>query len=228
MAKLNEKKLAVLGEKPADDGKRKKPNKKTTDEKKQMKVNATKDPEAAASTGKSIGDLEGRVVNNTNSEALLKKHREFTKGKIFTRFPPEPNGYLHIGHAKAIRFNFTVAAENGGHTYLRFDDTNPCKENQEFIDHIKKNVAWLGFKPFKITASSDYFQELYDMAVSLIKKGKAYVCHQNKAEMSEYRNAMKNSPYRDRSVEENLKLFEHMRQGRFEEGECCLRCKMDM
>ena len=94
-----------------------------------MKVNAQKDPEAVATTGKNIADLEGRVVNNSNSEALLKKHREFTGGKILTRFPPEPNGYLHIGHAKAIRFNFTVAAENGGNTYLRFDDTNPCKEN---------------------------------------------------------------------------------------------------
>ena len=97
-------------------------------------------------------------------------------GPVITRFPPEPNGYLHIGHAKAIRFNFTVAKENGGETYLRFDDTNPCKENHEFIDHIKKNVAWLGYKPWKVTASSDYFQELFDLAVGLIKKGKAYVC----------------------------------------------------
>jgi len=129
MSKMQEKQLATLGEKPANDGKRKKPNKKTTEEKSKMKVNAPKDPEAVASTGKNIADLEGRVVNNSNSEELLKKHREFTKGKIYTRFPPEPNGYLHIGHAKAIRFNFTVAAENGGYTYLRFDDTNPCKEN---------------------------------------------------------------------------------------------------
>ena len=112
-----------------------------------------------------------------NSKEILKKHFEFTKNRIITRFPPEPNGYLHIGHAKAIRFNFIVAQENGGETYLRFDDTNPCKENHEFIDHIKKSVAWLGYKPWKVTASSDYFPELYFFAIDLIQKGKAYVCH---------------------------------------------------
>lgn len=139
--------------------------------KKATKVNAAKDPEAESSTGKSITDLIGRDCGiGANSEEILQKHTAFTKGKIYTRFPPEPNGYLHIGHAKAIRFNFTVAAENGGETYLRFDDTNPCKENQDFIDHITKNVAWLGFKPFKVTASSDYFEELHEMAISLIKK----------------------------------------------------------
>ena len=124
-----------------------------------------------------------------------------------TRFPPEPNGYLHIGHAKAIRFDFTVAKERGGLTYLRFDDTNPCKENHEFIDHIKKNVAWLGYTPWKITASSDYFGEMYELAVKLIKKGKAYVCHQTAEEMKEGRNEMKDSPYRTRSIEENLKIL---------------------
>lgn len=131
----------------------------TTEEKKDKKVNAPKDPEATATTGKDLFELMGgRDCNiGANSEEILKAHKAFTGGKMITRFPPEPNGYLHIGHAKAIRFNFTVAAENGGHTYLRFDDTNPCKENHEFIDHIKKNVAWLGFKPWKVTASSDYF-----------------------------------------------------------------------
>lgn len=102
-----------------------------------------------------------------------------------TRFPPEPNGYLHIGHAKAMRFNFTIAKENGGSTYLRYDDTNPVKENQEFIDNIKNCVDWLGYKPFKITFASDYFQELYDLACELIKKGKAYVDHSSKAEIKE-------------------------------------------
>lgn len=121
-------------------------------------MNAPKDPEAEATTGKSIMDLIGRDCNiGANSEEHLKQHIAFTGGKIFTRFPPEPNGYLHIGHAKAIRFNFTVAKENGGHTYLRFDDTNPCKENHEFIDHIKQSVSWLGYKPWKVTCTSNYF-----------------------------------------------------------------------
>jgi glutaminyl-tRNA synthetase len=170
MTKISAKQIELLGEKPKDDGKRKNKNKMSNEEKKQHKVNAPKDPEAVASSGRDILELIGRDCNiGANSEAILKKHNDFAKGRIITRFPPEPNGYLHIGHAKAIRFNFTVAAENGGETYLRFDDTNPCKENHEFIDHIKKNVAWLGYKPFKVTASSDYFQELFDLAVGLIK-----------------------------------------------------------
>jgi glutaminyl-tRNA synthetase len=124
-----------------------------------------------------------------------------------TRFPPEPNGYLHIGHAKAIWFNFTLAKIYGGETYLRFDDTNPCKENNEFIDHIKEIVGWLGFKPWKVTASSDYFQEMYELAIKLIKKGKAYVCFQNKEQMAQCRTDMIDSPWRNTSVEENLALF---------------------
>lgn len=166
-----------------------------------------------------------------NSKEHIKAHEDFKKkhkAQVVTRFPPEPNGYLHIGHAKAIRFNFTVAKENDGICYLRFDDTNPCKENHEFIDHIKKNVAWLGYEPWKVSASSDYFQELYDLAVDLIKRDKAYVCFQTGDEMHKYREEKKDSPWRNKSVEENLRLFEHMRQGRFDEGECCLRVKMDM
>ena len=226
---LSAKQKEVLGEKPAADGKRKKANKMTADEKKAFKVNAPKDPEANPTTGKDIMDLIGRDCDiGANSEEIIKKHKEFTGGRIMTRFPPEPNGYLHIGHAKAIRFNFTVAKENGGSTYLRFDDTNPCKENHEFIDHIKQSVAWLGYEPYKVTYSSDYFQELYDFAVKLIKNDKAYICHQSGEEMSKYRNEKKDSPYRNRSVEENLDLFEKMRQGRFDEGECCLRVKMNM
>lgn len=175
--KLTEKQLKELGEKPADDGKRKKANKMTTEDKKALKVNAPKDDNVPATTGKDIMDLIGRDCSiGANSEKHIKEHLAFTGGKIITRFPPEPNGYLHIGHAKAIRFNFTVASENGGLTYLRYDDTNPVKENHEFIDHIAKSVAWLGYKPFKVTHASDYFQELYDLAVKLIKKDKAYVC----------------------------------------------------
>lgn len=106
----------------------------------------------------------------------MKKHLEFSQGKIITRFPPEPNGYLHIGHAKAMRFSFTVASVHKGVTYLRFDDTNPEKENIEYIENIKENLKWLGYKPWKVTHSSDNFQFLYDCAVKLIKKGKAFVC----------------------------------------------------
>ena len=163
-----------------------------------------------------------------NPPHLLKKHLDFTGGKVITRFPPEPNGYLHIGHAKAMRFSFTSASAVGGHTYLRLDDTNPEKETKEFIDSIEENVQWLGYKPWKITYASNYFQDLYDIAIKLIKEGKAYVCNQSKAEMSEYRNQKRDSPYRNRTVEENLKLFEMMKQGRFEEKECCLRMKIDM
>ena len=154
-----------------------------------------------------------------NSEANLKKHLEFTKGKPFLRFPPEPNGYLHIGHAKAMRLDFNSAAQAGGFTYLRYDDTNPEKECQEYIQSIEENVRWLGYKPYKITYASDNFDELYRLAVELIKRGKAYVCHLPKEEVAEGRKKMIDSPYRNRSVEENLKLFEMMRQGRFDEME---------
>lgn len=110
-----------------------------------------------------------------------------------------------------MRFNFTIAKENGGECYLRFDDTNPVKENHDFIDHIQKNVAWLGYKPWKVTTASGNFDKLYEYAVELIKKGKAYVCHQLADEMKLYRNEKRDSPYRNRTVEENLELFEMMR-----------------
>lgn len=209
---VNEKMVKLFGEKPENDGKRKKAGKLATDEKKSLKVNAVKDPEAEATTGKSIIDLIGRDCNiGANSEEHLKKHREFTGGRIITRFPPEPNGYLHIGHAKAMRFNFTIAKENGGECYLRFDDTNPVKENHDFIDHIEKNVAWLGYKPWKVTTASGNFDKLYEYAIELIKKDKAYVCHQPSDEMKLFRNEKRDSPYRNRTVEENLELFEMMR-----------------
>jgi glutaminyl-tRNA synthetase len=156
-----------------------------------------------------------------NTESNLKKHLDFTQGKVFTRFPPEPNGFLHIGHAKSMRFNFNNAKLAHGHCYLRFDDTNPDKETDEFIENIKENVKWLGYTPYKITHASEYFEELYNLAVELIKRGKAYVCHQKKEEVAEGRDKMIDSPYRNRSVEEtsNSKLFEMMRQGRFDAGE---------
>lgn len=176
-----------------------------------------------------LSKIMGRdMASSQNSDKLLSKHREFTKGKVFTRFPPEPNGYLHIGHAKAMRFSFVSATKSGGNTYLRFDDTNPDKETKEFIDNIEENVRFLGYKPFKVTYASDYFEDLYNFAVDLIKKGKAYVCNLPKEQIKEDRVLMKDSPYRNRSVEENLELFTKMRQGRFTEKEACLRLKIDM
>ena len=168
------------------------------------------------------------MKSSLNPPELLKKHLEATGGKIITRFPPEPNGYLHLGHAKAMRFCFTSASKNGGHCYLRLDDTNPEKENEEFIESVKENVNWLGYKPWKVTFASDYLQELYEIAIKLIKKGLAYVDNLTKEQISEYREKKKDSPYRNRTVEENLKLFNMMKQGRFEEKECCLRMKIDM
>lgn len=171
----------------------------------------------------------GRELKSAmNSEELMKKHLEFTGGKIMTRFPPEPNGYLHIGHAKAMRFSFNMASENNGHTYLRFDDTNPDKESEEFIENIKRNVSWLGYTPWKITHASDYFQDMYNLAVDLIKREKAYVDEQPWALVKEQRANKVESPYRNTSIEENLKKFDRMRKGFYGEGEACLRMKIDM
>ena len=153
--------------------------------------------------------------------------------KVITRFPPEPNGYLHIGHAKSICLNFGVADEAGGDCNLRFDDTNPEKESQEYIDAIKRDVEWLGFKwTGDVRYASDYFDVLHDYAVELIKRGNAYVDSQSADEMRANRGSLsepgKNSPFRDRSVEENLSLFAKMRAGEFDEGSCILRAKIDM
>jgi glutaminyl-tRNA synthetase len=153
--------------------------------------------------------------------------------KIITRFPPEPNGYLHIGHAKSICLNFGIAQEFGGHCNLRFDDTNPTKEEQEFIDAIKRDVHWLGFDWGEhLYHASDYFEQLYAWAESLIKAGKAYVDDQSHEEMRVNRGTLtepgKNSPFRDRPVEENLDLFRRMRAGEFPNGARVLRAKIDM
>ena len=153
--------------------------------------------------------------------------------KLITRFPPEPNGYLHIGHAKSICLNFGVAEQFGGKCNLRFDDTNPAKEELEYVDSIKEDVEWLGFKWHgDVHYTSDYFDQLYAWAVELIKEGKAYVCDLNQEQMREYRGnlttAGKDSPYKSRSVDENLALFEKMRAGEFDEGACSLRVSVDM
>lgn len=185
-------------------------------------------------------------MSNTTTEKAEKKSLHFieeiivkdlesgkNEGRLMTRFPPEPNGYLHIGHAKSICLNFGVAKAYGGKTNLRFDDTNPTKEKTEYVDSIMRDVKWLGFEwEGEPRYASDYFEELYDLAVNLIKKGKAYVDDSTSEEMA----AMKgtptrpgtDSPYRDRSVAENLDLFERMKNGEFEDGTRVLRAKVDM
>ncbi|UYZ22888.1 glutamine--tRNA ligase/YqeY domain fusion protein [Mesobacillus jeotgali] len=171
--------------------------------------------------------------NSNFIKTIIKEDLESGKrDKVVTRFPPEPNGYLHIGHAKSIVINFGLADEFGGKTNLRFDDTNPLKEDQEFVDAIKEDVEWLGYEWEGLFFASDYFDEMYDRAVLLIKKGLAYVDDLSADEIREYRGTLsepgKESPYRDRSVEENLDLFERMKNGEFANGEKVLRAKIDM
>ncbi len=154
-------------------------------------------------------------------------------GRVHTRFPPEPNGYLHVGHAKSICLNYGLAVEFGGKMNLRFDDTNPCKEEQEYVDSIIEDVRWLGAVwDDRLFYASDYFQQLYEWAVQLIKAGKAYVCDLTADQIREYRGTLtepgRDSPYRNRSVEENLDLFERMKNGEFPDGSRTLRAKIDM
>ncbi|MBQ2817722.1 MAG: glutamine--tRNA ligase/YqeY domain fusion protein [Clostridia bacterium] len=152
--------------------------------------------------------------------------------EIQTRYPPEPNGYMHIGHAKAIYINFSISGKYGGKCNLRFDDTNPAKEEEEFVDGIIHDINWLGYKQDAVFFGSDYFDKTYELAIKLIKKGAAYVDDLDKDQMREYRGTLttpgKNSPYRDRSVEENLDLFERMKNGEFPNGAKTLRAKIDM
>ena len=177
------------------------------------------------------------MSNETNSSNFIKNIviNDLETGKhdsIITRFPPEPNGYLHIGHAKSICLNFGLAKEFNGKVNLRFDDTNPLKEDVEYVNSIKEDVKWLGFDWDNLYFASDYFEEMYNRAVLLIKKGKAYVCDLTSEEMREYRGTLtepgKESPYRNRSVEEDLELFEKMKNGEFKDGEKVLRAKIDM
>jgi glutaminyl-tRNA synthetase len=163
---------------------------------------------------------------------LIISDRESGKngGRVRTRFPPEPNGYLHIGHAKSIMINFGLAEEFGGECNLRFDDTNPTKEESEYVDAIIEDVKWLGGNfGDRIFYASDYFQQLYDWAVELIRKGKAFVCDLTSEQVRETRGTLtepgQNSPYRDRSVEENLDLFARMKSGEFPDGSRTLRAK---
>ncbi|KMZ68009.1 Glutamine--tRNA ligase, Glutamate--tRNA ligase [Zostera marina] len=171
---------------------------------------------------------DGTIWAIHNSKEKLDKHLAKTGGKVYTRFPPEPNGYLHIGHAKAMFIDFGLAKERNGSCYLRFDDTNPEAEKKEYIDHIQEIVSWMGWEPFKVTYTSDYFQDLYDLALKLIRRGLAYVDHQTPDEIKEYRENKMNSPWRNRSISESLKMFEEMRLGMIDEGKATLRLKQDM
>ena len=177
--------------------------------------------------------MEGNISKNFIELAIDKDLEEGVYDHVMTRFPPEPNGYLHIGHAKAILLNYGLAQEYHGKFNLRFDDTNPTKEKVEFVESIKEDVQWLGadFED-RLYFASDYFDQMYDAAVTLIKKGKAYVCDLSAEEIREYRGTLKEpgkeSPYRNRSVEENLDLFERMKNGEFKDGEKVLRAKIDM
>ncbi|CAH1994867.1 unnamed protein product [Acanthoscelides obtectus] len=168
---------------------------------------------------------DGYVVTE-NTHKLLEEHLKITGGKVRTRFPPEPNGILHIGHAKAININFGYAAAHDGICFLRYDDTNPEKEEEKFFTGIKDMVTFLGYTPYKITHSSDYFDQLYKWAVKLIEKGLAYVCHQTADEMKGFN--PQPSPWRDRPISENLQLFEDMKNGKIDEGAATLRMKITL
>ena len=178
--------------------------------------------------------MENEVASKNFIEMIIDKDLEEGRfDHVQTRFPPEPNGYLHIGHAKSILLNYGLAQKYNGKFNMRFDDTNPTKEKVEFVESIKKDIEWLGADwEDRLFFASDYFQQMYDAAVTLIKKGKAYVCDLSPEEIREYRGTLKepgkNSPYRDRTVEENLQLFEDMKNGKYADGEKVLRAKIDM
>lgn len=170
---------------------------------------------------------DGSVLRPCNTRATLAAHLALTGGRVVTRFPPEPNGYLHIGHAKAMFVDFGSAAAAGGGCYLRFDDTNPEAEKLEYIEHIQEIVAWMGWTPARVTYASDYFGRLYDLAVELIRRGGAYVCHQTGDQIRASREARAPSPWRDRPPAESLALFDQMRRGLWDEGGATLRMRQD-
>ncbi len=177
--------------------------------------------------------MDNETVSKNFIEQIIDKDiEEGHCQKVVTRFPPEPNGYLHIGHAKSILLNYGLAKEYNGQFNMRFDDTNPLKEDEEYVNSIKEDVKWLGFNWDNLFFASDYFDEMYKRAIVLIKKGKAYVCDLSQEEIRETRGTLtepgKESPYRNRSIEENLDLFERMKNGEFKDGEKVLRAKIDM
>jgi glutaminyl-tRNA synthetase len=175
---------------------------------------------------------ENKVTSNFIKNIVAEDLKSGQYKEIITRFPPEPNGYLHIGHAKSIVLNFGLADEFNGKTNLRFDDTNPIKEDTEYVESIKEDVKWLGYDWDELHFASNYFDEMYKRAVLLIKKGKAYVCDLSAEEIREYRGTLtkpgKDSPYRNRTIEENLELFEKMKNGEYKDGEKVLRARIDV
>ena len=224
--------LALLGPKTEEDNKKPEKKKAKKDKKPKAAGGAPEDAYAKLAskplTSKkfhAVGEnytTDGYHVND-RTMFHMEQHKKAVGGRIHTRFPPEPNGILHIGHAKAINFNFSYAANNGGNTYLRYDDTNPEKEEKQFFDKIKEMVEWLGFKPFKVTHASDNFDKLHALAIKLIKKDLAYVCHQT---LDEMRGENKpHSPYRNRPMAESLALFDDMKNGKIDEGKATLRVK---
>ena len=177
--------------------------------------------------------MSEEIVSKNFLEEIIEGDLESGKvKKVITRFPPEPNGYLHIGHAKSICINFGLAEQYGGICNLRYDDTNPAKEDVEYVNSIERDIKWLGFQWNDKFFASDYFEYMYECAELLIKKGLAFVCDLNADEIRLTRGTLtepgKNSPYRDRTVEENLKLFREMREGKYENGQKVLRAKIDM
>ena len=198
-------------------------------------------------TATTTNKLAARAMDSAiNTPELIASHKLINGSKTRTRFPPEPNGYLHVGHCKSMCMNFELAFEKLGvdvenrETIFRYDDTNPEAESNEYIESLREDVAWLGWKPIKTTYTSNYFHELYEFAIQLIKNNKAYICHQTKADIEDCRTIAKakaadpnapgdpNSPWRNRPIEENLLLFDNMKKGKYISGACTLRLKMDM
>jgi len=180
-------------------------------------------------TNEKLSTCIGREISLAlNSKEVREIHESKFGKKVYTRFPPEPNGYLHIGHAKAMRFSFTMAQESGGLCYLRYDDTNPNAESKEYIDNILDCVRWLGYEPWKITYASDNFEQLYEYAKILVQQGHAYVDKTESEKMKEERYNCIESSYRNNSIETNIIEFNKMYSGEYKENEATLRLKIDM
>lgn len=232
---IDELALEIFG--PKDERDVIKKEKKKKEAKPAAKAKVGEEPERSMFSEGFLGDLHKPGENPQMYPELMKEHLAFTKAKVITRFPPEPNGFLHIGHSKAIMINFGYAKFHNGHCYLRYDDTNPEAEEQIYFDCIKSMVEWLGFGPWKITYSSDYFDELYELAEKLIEVGRAYVCYCTAEEVKAQRGMKPDGtlggerfacPHRDRSVEDNLADFRKMRDGGYNPGEATLRMKQDI
>lgn len=230
--------LAKLGPKDERDvvKKEKKP-KAASNAATKAKTTTAAEPERSMFSEGFLGDLHKPGEEPQMYPELLKAHNEFTKGKVFTRFPPEPNGFLHIGHSKAIMVNFGYAQFHGGHCYLRYDDTNPEAEEEVYFRSIKDMIDWLGYEPWKITHSSDYFDELYELAIRLIKNDKAYVCHCTPEQVKANRGMKEDGTlggerkpciHRSQSIEHNLTEFIAMKDGKYKSGEATLRMKQDL